>query len=66
MVHMRFEGRSFDVDERVLEVRVGMRESEVLARLALHLDIGVARLAHYVVDLRPSGDLVVRPEAVYG
>jgi len=66
MVHVRFEGRSFDMTERQLGVRVGMSDDELLERLARHLDVGTDRLRNHTVDIRPSGDRVIRPEAVYG
>lgn len=66
MIRVRFEGRSIDVTERQLGVRVGMEDHELLERLARVLDVGVERLQNYVVDIRPSGDRVIRPEAVFG
>jgi hypothetical protein len=34
--------------------------------VAQYLDVGIGRFQDYVVDRRPSGDLIVRPEAIYG
>lgn len=66
MVHIRFEGRSYDLTENQLGVTPGMSDMVVKERLAQHFDVGCDRLQPYVVDRRPSGDLVIRPEAVYG
>jgi hypothetical protein len=66
MVHVRFEGRSYDMTENQLGVTAGMNDTAVKERLAQHLDVGRDRLQFYVVDRRPSGELIVRPEAVYG
>ena len=66
MVHIRFEGRSFDIAERDLRLTMGMSDAEVKERVARHLDVGVERFQFYVVDRAPSGNLIVRPEAVYG
>lgn len=66
MVHVRFEGRSYDITENQLGVTAGMNDTAVKERLAQHLDVGRDRLQSYVVDRRPSGDLIIRPEAVYG
>jgi hypothetical protein len=66
MVHIRFEGRSLDVTEAQLEIAAGMNDLAVKERVSRHLDVNVNRLSAYVVDRRPSGDLIVRPEAVYG
>lgn len=66
MVHIRFEGRSYDIAERQLGVTPGMNDSAIKERLAQHFDVNRDRFQPYVVDRRPSGDLIVRPEAVYG
>lgn len=66
MVHIRFEGRSYDLTESQLGITTNMNESAIKERLAQHLDVGRDRLQYYVIDRRPSGDLIIRPEAVYG
>ncbi len=68
MIHVRFEGRSYDLDARSLGIRPDIRlnDSEILERVARHLDIRPGGLGSYVVDRRPGGQIVVRPEAVYG
>lgn len=65
MVHIRFEGRSVDVAAQ-LGIASGMNDLAVKARVARHLDVNAERLFDYVIDRGPSGDLIVRPEAVYG
>ncbi|MFN6515078.1 MAG: hypothetical protein RMY29_011315 [Nostoc sp. CreGUA01] len=66
MVHIRFEGRSVDVVETQLGITASMSDMVVKEQVARHLDVNSDRLSAYVVDRRPSGDLIVRPEAVYG
>ncbi|MCE7873759.1 hypothetical protein DYH09_25760 [bacterium CPR1] len=66
MVHVRFEGKSFDVTEQQLGMTAGMNDAQVMERVAQHLDVGASQFTSYVVDRRPSGDIVIRPEAVYG
>ena len=66
MVHVRFEGRSYDIPEAQLGVTAGMNDSAVKERLIQYFDVTCDRFQFYVVDRRPSGDLIVRPEAVYG
>ncbi|NES98438.1 MAG: hypothetical protein F6K32_25320 [Desertifilum sp. SIO1I2] len=66
MVHIRFEGRSLDVTENQIGVTANMNDTAIKERVARHLDVGGDRLNFYVIDRRPSGDLIVRPEAVYG
>ncbi|MBM3462537.1 MAG: hypothetical protein FJX76_10595 [Armatimonadetes bacterium] len=65
MLHVRFEGSSFDVSEDVLRLR-NTSDAEIFARLARHLDVAEGAFKNYVIDRRPSGEVVVRPEAVYG
>ncbi len=66
MVHIRFEGRSLDITETQLGISVGMNDGAVKERVSRHLDVNIYRLSSYIVDRRPSGDLIIRPEAVYG
>ncbi|MGK7904381.1 MAG: hypothetical protein AB4352_23800 [Hormoscilla sp.] len=66
MVHVRFEGRSVDVTERQLGVTQDMNDIAVKERLAQHFDVARDRFNSYVIDRRTSGDMIVRPEAVYG
>jgi len=66
MVHLRFEGRSYDFTPRDLGVSTRSSDSDIKVRVAQRFDMGLDRIQPYVVDRRPSGDIVVRPEAVYG
>ncbi|MBE9094035.1 hypothetical protein [Tychonema sp. LEGE 07203] len=66
MVHIRFEGRSYDVAESQLDILVGMSDKDIKERLANHFDVKGSRFESYVLDRPASGDLIVRPEAVYG
>ncbi|MFN6538953.1 MAG: hypothetical protein RM021_021725 [Nostoc sp. EkiNYC01] len=66
MVHIRFEGRSVDVVETQLGITASMNDTAVKEQVSRHLDVNSDRLSAYVIDRRPGGDLIVRPEAVYG
>jgi hypothetical protein len=66
LVHVRFEGRSYDLTERDLELTPGMSDEAIRERLSRHFEVGLERLKGYIVDRGPGGDLIVRPEAVYG
>lgn len=66
MVHIRFEGRSYDYKEHQLGLTNGMSDEVIKQRLAQHFDVGMERIMAYVVDRTAEGDLIVRPEAVYG
>lgn len=66
MVHIRFEGRSYDVAEEQLGITSQASDERVKAQVANFLDVKPNHLQSYVIDRRPSGNLVIRPEAVYG
>ena len=66
MLHVRFEGRSYDIAEKQLSGVSSLSDTALKERLAQHFDVSKNRFDSYVVDRRPSGDLIVRPEAVYG
>jgi len=66
VIHVRFEGRSLDVN--LDELGLGLRpdDRELKRVLARHLEIGEGALRDYVVDRHATGNLTVRPEAVFG
>ncbi len=66
MIHIRFEGRSMDVPQNKLNVIPEMSDREIKTAVARFLEIDYRRLSAYVIDHRPSGDVIIRPEAVYG
>ncbi|HLK54940.1 MAG TPA: hypothetical protein VKU00_00155 [Chthonomonadaceae bacterium] len=66
MVHVRFEGRSVDFAESQLRLTARANDAEVKQKLAQRLDVHPDRLRTYVVDRTREGNLIVRPEAVYG
>ncbi len=66
MIHVRFEGRSYDLEPHRLRLNGAPSDRQVKARLAQHFENTLERWEGYFVDRRPNGDLIVRPEAVYG
>ena len=66
MVHVRFEGRSHDLPERQVNITPEMSDERIKERLAQHFDVDRRRFHTYIVDRAPNGNLIVRPEAVYG
>lgn len=50
----------------VLRLDGSATDREVKRRIAVHFDVRREAIDRYVVDRRPTGDLVVQPEAVYG
>jgi hypothetical protein len=65
-VHVRFEGHSQDIPLHTLDLGPQADDATVRRALAAHLQISPARLRDYVIDRHPSGNLTVRPEAVFG
>lgn len=66
MVHIRFEGRSYDIKILELGLEQSMNDSAIKQRLAQYFDVAIHCFEYYVIDRRPNGDLIIRPEAVYG
>jgi len=65
MLHVRYNDESYDFD---VDVDPSMSNSQVIELAAQQLDLAVDELnnAGLAVDRRPSGEVMVRPEAVYG
>ncbi|MBM4090186.1 MAG: hypothetical protein FJ276_12310 [Planctomycetes bacterium] len=66
MLHIRFSGRSFDIPLADLDVGVLSTDADVKRALASYLDVPEAKFRDYVVDRHETGNLTVRPEAVFG
>jgi hypothetical protein len=66
VLHVRFEGTSRDLPLAALDVGPQSSDAAVKCALAQHLEVPVARLQPYVVDRHETGNLTVRPEAVFG
>ena len=66
VIHVRFNGRSFDVPLSALDVGSRSRDSEIKRNLARHLEVSESRLEDYTVDRHANGNLTIRPEAVFG
>jgi hypothetical protein len=66
VVHVRFDGRSLDVPLSGLDVGPGSDDRTLKRALARHLEVPEGALRDYVVDRHETGNLTVRPEAVFG
>ena len=66
MIHVRNEGRSLDLLAEDLRVTAVMSDREIRQAVARRVDVALDAFEDLVVDRRPSGDIVLRPEAVYG
>ena len=66
VLHIRFEGRSFDIPLSDLDVGVLSTNADVLRALADYLDVPEIKFRNYTVDRHDTGNLTVRPQAVFG
>ena len=66
MIHVRNDGRSLDLLAEDLRVTAVMSDREIRQAVARRVDVALDAFEDLVVDRRPSGDIVLRPEAVYG
>src|SRR5207244_76466 len=66
VVHIRFDGRSLDIPQSELDIGAGSSDTEIKRALARHLDVSEGKFRDYVVDRHDTGNLTVRPEAVFG
>jgi Pyruvate/2-oxoacid:ferredoxin oxidoreductase gamma subunit len=66
VVHIRFDGRSLDIPQGDLDVGLASDDQEIKRALARHLEVSESKLRDYVVDRHKTGNLTVRPEAVFG
>ena len=66
VIHVRFEGRSWELTFQLLDVGDLSSDQEVRQALAGYLDVPLRKLARYVVERHANGNITVRPEAVFG
>ncbi len=66
VVHIRFDGRSLDIPQGNLDVGTASSDNEIKRALARYLEVHEAKLRDYVIDRHDTGNMTVRPEAVFG
>ena len=66
VLHIRFEGRSVDIPLGDLDVGQASSDHDVKRAVAAYLEVPVEKFRHYVVDRHETGNLTIRPEAVFG
>lgn len=66
VLHIRYAGRSFDIPLSDLDLGTASHEADIKRRLAEYLNVSTAKLRDYTVDRHETGNLTVRPEAVFG
>jgi hypothetical protein len=65
-VHVRYNGRSFDIPLAELPLDSDMSDFGIRDALARYMDVPARELSDYVVDRHESGNWTIRPEAVFG
>lgn len=65
-LHVRFEGQSYDLTFNQLDISEESSDTQVLNAVAGYLDTSVDRFKNFVVDKTVTGDITVRPPAVFG
>jgi len=66
MVHVRFDGRSWTVPASTLNISARSSDEDVKQAVAAYLEVAVIELAPYVVERHATGNITVRPEAIFG
>lgn len=66
VLHVRFEGRSCDVPLADLDIGNASSDDQVKNRLATYLSVAATRFEYYKVDRHETGNMTVRPEAIFG
>lgn len=65
-IHVRFDGRSVDLRVGDLDVGQFSSDQDIKQAVAAYLGVPVGKFRHYVVDRHQTGNLTIRPEAVFG
>ncbi len=64
-VHIRFEGRSFDVPQNELDIGDRSTDDQVRSAVAEYLGAPLGKLQAFAVE-RVGTEITLRPEAVFG
>ena len=65
LLHVRFAGRSEELDLNALALRPDANDAELRAALAKRYDCAISELDDYVIVREPQA-IIVRPVAIYG
>ncbi len=65
-VHVRFEGRSWDIPLTDLDIGALSSDDQVRTAVANYLQVPARKFAPYVIERHENGNMTVRPEAVFG
>jgi hypothetical protein len=64
VAHVRYDGRSLDVP--LAELGAADTDFEIKRAVARHLEIPEVRLRDYAIDWHATGNVTIRPPAVFG
>ena len=65
-LHIRFEGRSIDIDIDQLDIGPESTDNQVREAVAAYMEVPLQKLQRFAVDRHATGNITVRPEAVFG
>ncbi len=66
-IHIRFEGRSIDIPLTEIDCGVLSPDAAIREAVATHLGVPRVKLDTFQIDRnQQTGDLTLRPEAVFG
>lgn len=66
LLHVRFAGRSLDIPLSTLDLGNVSDDGQIKRSVARYLDVTDEKLRDYTVDRHPTGNMTLRPEAVFG
>lgn len=66
-LHIRLEGRSFDLPQGDLDVGALSTDAQVRQAVSNHLGVPLAKIQTFAIDRNAAtGSMTLRPEAVFG
>jgi hypothetical protein len=65
-LHVRYDGRSADIPLADLDIGNISSDAEIKQAVAKYLEVSAQTLRHYTIDRHETGNLTIRPEAVFG
>lgn len=65
MVHIRYEGRSWDFAASTIDVGDGSTDGQIREAVASHLEVPVGKMAQFMIDKSP-GNITISPAATFG
>jgi hypothetical protein len=65
-VHVRYAGKSYDLPFEDLALAEKSVDDDIREALARHFDVSLATFHGFVIERHRTGNVTVRPEAVFG